>query len=85
MARTIRVYPTYVFRDQDPAVDYVRTAIKENPEMSKAEASDKARLSRSTVDNWISRKTKRPQHATLAAFLGAYGLAFGPPRRKGNR
>jgi hypothetical protein len=75
--RTIKIYPTYKFRDQDPVVDLMRELVRKNHNsLTVNEAADEARLSRSTPKAWLSRRTSRPQHATLAAFAGAYGKKF---------
>jgi hypothetical protein len=74
--RTIQIYPTYKFRDQDPVVDLMRDLVRRHPELPPHKAANEARLSRSTPRAWLNRKTLRPQHATLAAFAGAYGKEF---------
>lgn len=74
--RTIKIHPTYAFRDQDPVVDLVRKVIKDNPKLKINEASDAARIARTTPKSWIDRSVLRPTHCKLAAFIGAYGKEF---------
>jgi len=66
-------YKTYVFRDQDPAVGNV---LEELNGYKPREINQISGLSASTIRNWRSKKTKRPQHTTLAAALGAVGKEF---------
>lgn len=76
--RTIAIYKTYHFRNQDPIVDRLRTVVADEAGLRgisvKAMANracDLSGVSRSTKSNWYSQKTKRPQFATLNAFARA--------------
>lgn len=82
--RTIRIYKTYAFKNQDPIVDEVRTVVRENPQTKPSRACELSGVSKTTWANWRSRKTMRPQFATLNAFLRAYDFELGVKKR-GNR
>lgn len=78
MPRTIKIYKTYHFRDQDPIVAKLRTVVKDEAEARgisvKAMANtacDLSGVSRSAKNNWYTGKTKRPQFSTLNAFARA--------------
>jgi transcriptional regulator with XRE-family HTH domain len=77
MARTILGgYKSYHFKDHDPALD----AIDRMRELAGLESfhdvgriSADSGVSTSTLRNWHSRKTKRPQHASIMAVARALG------------
>ena len=50
--------------------------MKAGLEAAFAEINKASNVSRATLYNWKKRKTKRPQHCTLAAVAGACGKAF---------
>jgi len=68
----LKRYKTYMFKDQDPVVSDVLAVLGDDF----AGASEKSGVSRSSFRNWKRKKTKRPQHATMAAALGAEGYVF---------
>lgn len=45
-------------------------------DLTATEAARGTFVSAATVRNWKSRKTRWPQHATMAAIAGAVGLEF---------
>lgn len=70
------IYKSYRFHDQDPIVGKWRAimdkeAAARGVKISKlmGTISKESRVSRTTLDNWRSRKTKRPQAASLNAAL----------------
>lgn len=69
----MKKYQTYMFKDQDPMVEKVLRAVDGN---SFSAISRGSGVSSSTPANWKRKKTKRPQHATMAAVLGYAGLEF---------
>lgn len=78
-----QTYTTYVFRakEQDPVVDKLRTLYEEAGSPPLTRVSGGTRLSVSTLANWgVNRrttwKTRKPQHATVAAFAGYFGKEF---------
>jgi transcriptional regulator with XRE-family HTH domain len=76
LARTIiNAYKTYSFRDKDPAIDKLRTAIKDSGE-SYSEIAARSGLSATTLNGWFNGATRRPQFATLAAAAGALGMEW---------
>lgn len=65
-------YTTYVFKDQDPIIDALRTA-RTDAKMSYTQVSEASKVSKSTVNNWENGRTKRPQFATVVAVARACG------------
>lgn len=70
--RTIQVYRTYNFRDKDPIIDRVRTAVQDSKK-SYSDLRDDCGISTSTLSNWFGGKTRRPQFCTVMAVLRACG------------
>ena len=73
--RTINIFKTYHFRNQDPIVGEMREMVKTEAALRgisvKAMANracDLSGVSRSTKNAWYNQKTMRPQFATLNAF-----------------
>lgn len=66
-------YSRYFFKDQDPAVG-LAWSIKREQGLSNAQLSKKSTVPAGTTANWWSKKTKRPQLATLAATFVALGM-----------
>jgi hypothetical protein len=76
--RSIGIYPTYKFVDQDPIVSKVKTVLQDEAaargiNLSKMVSTccTESRVSRTTVSNWLDRTTKRPQAASMNAILRA--------------
>lgn len=67
----IPIYRSYRFSGQDPAVSDVLHMIRDD-----VRTHEDSLVSRSTVRNWRSKKTRRPQHATMEAVLRANGKRF---------
>lgn len=74
-SRTINVYKSYTFKDKDPAIDAIRTAI-EKAKVPWSKVSADSGVSEGTIYNWLQGKTRRPQFATLNAVARALGLEF---------
>ncbi len=72
----MKLYASYMHRDQDPAVGMVLDALDGSGRAEKEVAGGKQQVSRSTLRNWRTKKTKRPQHCTLAAVAGEVGKVF---------
>ena len=70
-------YSTYNFIEKDPIIDVLRTR-KRDVAMTDAEIATSSKLSSSTLKNWFGGKTKRPQHATVAAAAVAMGMSWLP-------
>lgn len=68
----LRLYKSYRFREKDPIIDAVRTAVQDTG-MSYAAVYEASGVSASTVYNWFHGTTKRPQFATVAAVAVACG------------
>ena len=77
-ANGITRYTTYNFTDHDPLIDVIDTAFQDAKRRDKSitisKVSGKSRVAPATMTNWLSRKTKRPQAATLAAVAVALGM-----------
>lgn len=84
-------YTTYVFRsnEQDPVVDKLRTVYEDAGSPSLNKISGGTRLASGTMSNWgvgkAKWKTRRPQHASCAAFLGYFGKEFAVVSKKVRR
>ncbi len=72
--RKLKPYRSYRFVDHDPMMDKVVIAV-ENSGLTKSQIF-KGNITPTTYGNWKKHRTKRPQHATLAATAGAVGLRF---------
>jgi len=74
--KVISVYPSYRFTGQDPVVEAVLKLRESRSNRSSSQIARDANLSPATVRNWETKKTRRPQHATLAAYAGMLGKRF---------
>lgn len=75
MAKKIKVfkpYTTYKFNGQDPICGQVNSVLEETGTTASA-ASRASGVASTTIGNWRSGKTKRPQFATVNAVLMAAG------------
>lgn len=66
------IFKTYVFKEQDPIVGKVLIVIRDTNKHDTTVANDSG-VSVSTLKNWRSRKTRRPQFATVNAVLRSCG------------
>ena len=73
-------YKSYpAFRDRDPIIDMLQTAYEDDGS-TYTKVSERSGVSTTTIHNWFSGKTRRPQFATVAAFaiaVGKTGIVFG--------
>jgi hypothetical protein len=72
-----KLYKTYSFKDKDPVIDKLRTAVADSGE-SYVDIENTSGVSSNTLYNWFKGSTRRPQHATVCAVARAvgYDLAF---------
>lgn len=68
----LRLYRSYNYVDKDPAIDKLRTVVKDE-KISEKNLATLSGVSRATIDNWFNGKTRRPQHTTLAAAAASLG------------
>lgn len=68
----LKPYKSYVFRDKDPIIDKVRTAVQDSGKTYKA-VSEGSGVSTAAMSGWFNGKTRRPQFATVNAVLRAVG------------
>lgn len=68
----LRTYKSYLFRDKDPVIDAVRTAIADS-KMRHSKISEASNVSANTISNWLGGRTKRPQFCTVMAVAFACG------------
>jgi hypothetical protein len=68
----MRVYDTYRFLDKDPEIDRMRTAWQDSG-MKLTTIARIANMASATPNSWFGGKTKRPQNASICAFMGALG------------
>lgn len=71
----LRLYRSYNHVDKDPAIDKLRTVMQDEHLDSKRLAI-LSNVGKSTIDNWMDGKTRRPQHITLAAAAAAMGFGW---------
>jgi hypothetical protein len=79
MARTMKLYKSYVFKEKDPIIDAMRTAYEDAGGRYR-DIKEKSGVSYSTIHNWFNGTTRRPQFATVAEFAiacGKHGIIFG--------
>jgi len=67
-----KLFHTYMFRDKDPAIDYLRTA-KQRAGVSDGKIASDSGVSPATLRNWFIGKTRRPQFATMVAAARGIG------------
>lgn len=71
------IYPSYLFKDHDPILDQIDTLFdlaKANGfNVSFVAVSAESKVSAGTLTNWRTRKTKKPQVATVAAVANYLG------------
>ncbi len=65
-------YNHYFFRNQDPAIPLL-LAIQDEKKITSRSISKDSKVSTSTLTNWRSKKTKRPQFCTLVAAFRSIG------------
>src|SRR5262245_16537743 len=68
-------YKSYIFRDKDPVIDILRTAIKDSGLSYKA-VHEESGVATGTLTAWFSGDTKRPQFATVNAVARGLGKEF---------
>lgn len=78
-------YRLYQFGgDHDPVIDIIRTAM-EDKAITLADLHKTSDVSASTLTNWFSGKTKRPQHATIKTVVRALGPEYDYEMTKNGR
>ena len=72
-AKHTQVYRDYRFIDKDPIIDRLRTAVQDSG-MSYRDIHEREGISTSTLCNWFSGPTRRPQFCTVMAVFRACGV-----------
>lgn len=67
-----KLHGTYLFKDKDPAIDFLRTPFEENPETTNAVAN-RAGVSHGTVSEMFYGKTRYPRFSTVVRVARALG------------
>ncbi len=67
-----KLYKSYMFRDKDPVIDHLRTAMQDEDE-SNASVALRSGVSAATIRNWFEGDTRRPLFATIAAVARTMG------------
>lgn len=65
-------YKSYSFVNQDPIIGEIK-AIMYREGLNASQVSKASGVSDGTVRNWISKKTRRPQHAAVMAVIRGAG------------
>ena len=68
----LRVYKSYNFREKDPVIDALRTAVSDS-NLSYKKLHELSNVSNSTMTNWFMGRTKRPMFCTVWAVARACG------------
>jgi hypothetical protein len=68
-----KLYTTYMFRDKDPVIDYLREAKARVGISNSKIAKTSVGLSANTLHNWFEGKTRRPQFCTVMAAARGIG------------
>lgn len=71
----MKLYKSYSFKDKDPIVDRIRT-IRDGLGWNNTRLAEESGVSLGCIWRQLDGPTKRPQHATVAAQLGAMGYHF---------
>ncbi len=71
-ARGFVTYKSYMFREKDPIIDALRTAVSDST-LTNRGVQEQSGVSATTIHNWFHGKTRRPQFATVAAVARACG------------
>jgi hypothetical protein len=70
MKKIVR-YKSYSFAKFDPVIGDIRTMMATDT-LTSTVVAERSGVSPTTIQSWLSGKTKRPQHATvMAAFRGS--------------
>lgn len=73
--RSLGVYKSYNFKNKDPAIDELRTVIKDEG-ASYLQIQEASGVSSGTMYNWFHGQTRRPQHASIMAVARALGYDY---------
>lgn len=68
----LKPYKSYVFRNKDPVIDVVRTAVQDSG-ISERQISEASGVSQTAMAGWFRGATRRPQFATVTAVMSALG------------
>ena len=68
----LRLYKSYMFKEKDPIIDLTRTIVQDSG-YSYSAISALSGVSATTMYNWFSGDTKRPQFASINAVGRACG------------
>jgi hypothetical protein len=69
-------YKSYNFVDKDPMIDEIRTVYQDSGANFKW-VSEHSGVAPTTISNWFSGTTRRPQAATMNAVLRSLGFKLG--------
>lgn len=76
--RGFATYRSYLWRDKDPIIDVLRTAVSDS-RLTYGQIHDEGGPTAATLRSWFSGKTRRPQFTTVAATVrtvGKKGITF---------
>lgn len=69
---SLKLYKSYSFKDKDPVIDRLRTIIQDEG-TTYATIHEDSGVSVTTLYNWFSGTTLRPQYASVMAVVRAMG------------
>lgn len=82
MARGLKLYKSYSFKEKDPIIDVVRTIVEDSGR-TVARISAGSGVSTTAIHGWFGGATKRPQFATVNAVVKTCGKELVPRPIKG--
>lgn len=67
------IYRHFHFLDKDPAIDALRTIVRNNEHLTNGAAAAITGVSATTFHNWFEGPTRRPSNATATQVAAALG------------
>ena len=68
----VKIYRTYRFLDKDPAIDAMRTIMKDEG-LKPRDAAMISGLAVGTLGGWFEKDTKNPRNSSITAFTSSLG------------
>ena len=68
----VKIYRTYRFLDKDPAIDAMRTILKDEG-LKESQAATISGLAAGTLTGWFYKDTKNPRNSSITAFTSSLG------------
>lgn len=69
----VHIYRNYRFLDKDPIIDAIKTVVKTDEKLTNGRAAAISGVSATTLHNWFSGGTRRPQNASATQVTASLG------------